>query len=80
MGLDTASDRVSWERADALAAVIVTKDEDFARRRAVALAGLAVVWARLGNARRRDILRWFSLLFPQIVAALRQGETLIEVR
>ena len=41
--------------------------------------GPAVVWIRLPNTRRRDLLIWFDTVMSQILAALERGETLIEV-
>ena len=80
LGLDAAPDEVIWERASAIGAVIVTKDEDFARKRAVTSIGPSVVWTRLGNTRRSALLGRFAILFPQILAALLRGETLVEIR
>ncbi len=42
-------------------------------------AGPAVIWIRLPNTRRRDLLVWFVTVLPDILAALERGETLIEV-
>ena len=41
--------------------------------------GPPVVWIRLPNTRRRDLLVWFERALPQISQALERGETLIEV-
>lgn len=60
-------------------AAIVTKDEDFAQRHALTGSGPRVVWIRLRNTRRHDLLRWIETALPNIVSALEQGETLIEV-
>ena len=57
----------------------MTKDEDFALRRMMRADGPAVVWVRLGNTTRRQLLRWFDGLLPSILAALERGEALIEV-
>jgi predicted nuclease of predicted toxin-antitoxin system len=78
-GMQTASDTVIWDHALATSAVIVTKDEDFARRKVLTAAGPAVVWIRLPNTRRRELLEWFETAILQILAALERGETLIEV-
>jgi predicted nuclease of predicted toxin-antitoxin system len=78
-GNQAASDTAIWDYALATSAAIVTKDEDFAQRKALASAGPAVVWIRLPNTRRRDLLEWFEALLPQILAALERGETLVEV-
>jgi predicted nuclease of predicted toxin-antitoxin system len=77
--LQPASDRQIWEFAVKHAAVIVTKDEDFAQRRAATDTGPAIVWVRLPNARRRDILEWFGKALPSLVAALENGEPIIEI-
>jgi predicted nuclease of predicted toxin-antitoxin system len=61
-------------------AVVVTKDEDFARRRALTPIGPAIVWIRSGNMRRAALLKRLAALFPQILAALTHGERLVEVR
>jgi predicted nuclease of predicted toxin-antitoxin system len=53
VGLTTASDREIWRYAEAAGAVIVTKDEDFARRRSLECEGPSVVWLRFGNTARR---------------------------
>jgi len=61
-------------------AVILTKDQDFAQRRALSAEGPPVVWLRSGNMRRRALLNWFAQAFTGVVAALEQGDGVIEVR
>jgi predicted nuclease of predicted toxin-antitoxin system len=78
-GLARAPDSEIWDHATTLGAVIVTKDEDFAQRKTLTEGGPAVVWIRLPNTRRSDLLSWFERALPQIVQALQRGETLIEV-
>ncbi len=68
-----------WRLADRIGAVIVTKDEDFARLRTGNEGGPQVVWIRLPNTRRVELLRWFEAALPEIKAALERGERLIEV-
>jgi predicted nuclease of predicted toxin-antitoxin system len=63
----------------ASSSAIVTKDEDFAQRKVLADQGPAVVWIRLPNTRRWDLLVWFATVLPEILAAMARGETLIEV-
>ena len=60
-------------------AAIVTKDEDFAQRKVLTMAGPIVVWIRLPNTRRRELLVWFKTILPDVLAALERGETLVEV-
>lgn len=60
-------------------ATIITKDDDFAQRKAVSPGGPAIVWIRLPNTRRRELIAWFDAVLPQIISALERGETLVEV-
>ena len=78
-GMQAASDTVIWDYALASAAAIITKDEDFAQRKVLTAAGPVVVWIRLPNTRRRDLLAWFETILPDVLAALERGETLVEV-
>jgi predicted nuclease of predicted toxin-antitoxin system len=78
-GLIGASDRQIWDDAWATSAVIITKDEDFATRRAMTREGPPVVWIRRGNTTRRDLLVWFAPLLTGIVDELASGETLVEI-
>ena len=78
-GMQAASDIAIWDDALASSAAIVTKDEDFAQRKVLALAGPAVIWIRLPNTRRRDLLAWFETILPDVLAALERGEGLVEV-
>lgn len=77
--LQSASDREIWDFALDNACVIVTKDEDFAQRRALTEVGPAIVWVRLPNSRLRDLLNWFEQVFAGILNALDHGEAIIEV-
>lgn len=79
LGMQSASDAAIWDHAMGEGAVIVTKDEDFAQRKVLSLSGPAVVWVRLPNTRRRDLLVWFEAVLPDILAALERGETLVEI-
>jgi len=77
-GLATAADAVIRAYAAKNGAVIVTKDEDFVVRE-VLYKGPAVVWLRVGNTRRAQLLRRFEAEFGAIVDALERGETLVEI-
>ena len=73
------SDAAIWDLALRNAAVIITKDEDFAQRKVLTGGGPSVVWIRLPNTRRRDLLSWFEAILPDILSALERGESLVEV-
>jgi predicted nuclease of predicted toxin-antitoxin system len=78
-GLQAASDSAIWDFALQEGAAVITKDEDFARRKTLADAGPTVIWIRLPNTRRRALLAWFATILPGILESLEHGETLIEV-
>lgn len=77
-GRTSASDRLIRIYAAEIGAVIVTKDEDFAVHRLLH-EGPAVIWVRVGNTRRAELLRRFATEFPAIIAALERGEPLVEI-
>jgi predicted nuclease of predicted toxin-antitoxin system len=55
--------------------VIVTKDEDFAIWRIASNAKAPpVVWLRMGNTRRSELLERMEFLLPQVLAGLESGE------
>jgi predicted nuclease of predicted toxin-antitoxin system len=58
---------------------IVSKDEDFARRRNASISGPPIVWVRLPNRTRAKTMDWFQKLLPQIMANLERGEPVVAV-
>lgn len=80
VGLLDAPDSAIWRYAREDGAVILTKDEDFAVWRNAADDPMPrVVWLRVGNTRKKELLRWFEPLLPRILSALESGESLVEV-
>lgn len=80
VGMAAASDPSVWAYAVRTGAVIITKDQDFAVHRIMSDALTpGVVWLRIGNSRRAELLRWFEPLLPAILSALGEGMRLIEV-
>jgi predicted nuclease of predicted toxin-antitoxin system len=79
VGMASADDRDVWNYARSIGAVIVSKDEDFANRRAVDASGPSVIWIRRGNTTRRELLTWFEPLLPDVLDALARGDLLIEI-
>ena len=59
--------------------MIIAKDEDFARRKVLLEAGPRVVWIRIPNTRRHELLAWFDAALPEVLSALERGESLIEL-
>lgn len=77
-GLAAAADSAIREFAASTDAVIITKDEDFAVHRLLQ-SGPKVVWVRIGNTRRAELLRRIEADFSSVVVALERGETLVEI-
>lgn len=77
-GLLTAPDSAIRAYASTVGAVVITKDEDFAVH-LLLHGGPAVVWLRLGNARRAALLARIDADFERIVTALQGGEMLVEL-
>lgn len=77
--LAAATDSAIWEYAVRVGAVIVTKDEDFAIRRTLSSSGPQIIWIRLGNTTKTQLLHWLDPLFGQILESLQRGEPLVEV-
>jgi len=81
LGMEASPDRAIWEWASKEGVVIVTKDEDFAIWRIASSAKAPpVVWLRMGNTRRSELLERMEFLLPQVLAGLESGEALIEIR
>jgi predicted nuclease of predicted toxin-antitoxin system len=77
--LAQSRDEVIWERAARDGAVIVSKDEDFARLTLVRPETVAVVWLRVGNCRTSALLATMERAWPDLVQQLDAGARLIEV-
>lgn len=79
-GLASAEDQEIWSRSVADGSHLLTKDQDFIAIRLSAAAGPAVCWLRIGNVTNPALIAWFEKVFPGLLVALKQGETIIEVR
>ncbi len=77
--LGEASDNQIETKARETNAVIWSKDSDFADR-ARRHGGLQVVWVRLGNTTNIALQNKLAPHLPRIRTALRDGESLIEIR
>lgn len=81
VGLDFADDKSIWQYALERNFIIITKDEDFQamanRQRSIPPQ---VVWVRIGNCRKADLLDTFSKILPALRDLLNAGEAVIEIR
>jgi len=78
LGLLAATDRRIWDEAVSRSAVLVTKDRDFAFRRAASNDGPAILWIRVGNMSNRKLIELVLGALPAILDAVERGETTIE--
>ena len=81
VGLDAVSDSIIWQYAKERGMTIITKDEDFqflANRQGSIPP--KVVWVRLGNCRKTELLDTFAKLIPSLRELLAAGNAVIEVR
>jgi predicted nuclease of predicted toxin-antitoxin system len=77
-GLLAAADTAICDHARSTNAIIVTKDADFAALTALNTKP-QVVWLRFGNSRKAELERRLGTVLPLIIAALRNGDRLVEV-
>jgi predicted nuclease of predicted toxin-antitoxin system len=80
IGMAADDDGPIWDRAASELEIIITKDEDFALRRILTVAGPPqIVWLRVGNCSNRALMQWLAPLWPDIVRRLAGGDALVEV-
>lgn len=79
IGLATATDADIWRAAMERAAVLITKDQDFAISRGAADAGPCIVWVRLGNTSNDVLIARLVNSLAAIEDAIARGEAVVEV-
>jgi predicted nuclease of predicted toxin-antitoxin system len=79
VGLAQASDHQIWRYACEKGRAVITKDEDFLHL-SVREPQTALIWVRLGNCRTPKLLAEFDRLWPRILASLKTGDRVIEIR
>lgn len=80
IGLAEASDAEILRCAESERYILVSKDEDFLHLilRPGVTAGL--VWVRIGNCRKQDLLDAFERTWDRLVERIAAGERIIEIR
>ena len=75
-----ADDELLWQRAAREGCVMISKDEDFARRVYLGRQPpVPVVWLWLGNCRNTYLRQAIQEALPAVVARLQAGDQLVEV-
>lgn len=77
VGLMAATDSLIWAYALEHGCAIISKDEDFARRRNASKSGPAIVWVRVPNQRTPALLAWFGNALHSVVLSLDKGEVVV---
>jgi predicted nuclease of predicted toxin-antitoxin system/uncharacterized protein (DUF433 family) len=79
VGMDTADDRALWAWARREDRIVVSKDEDllFLANRPGDKGRL--MWVRLGNCRRDALVEAFVRSLPAVVAAIAEGQRVVEI-
>ena len=78
LGLLAATDQQIWDEAVSRSAVLVSKDRDFALRRAARNDGPPILWIRVGNVRNRKLIELVLYALPAIVDAIEREEAVVE--
>jgi len=73
-------DSVLWDRANEMSAILISKDEDFSEMALMRDPSPVIVWLRIGNTLKRDLIPWFVDNISQIVESVQAGSKIIEVR
>ena len=80
LGLGDADDELLWQRAARDGCVMISKDEDFARRVYLGRQPpVPLVWLRLGNCRNAHLRQAIQAALPAIIARLQAGDQMVEV-
>ncbi|MCX7087779.1 MAG: DUF5615 family PIN-like protein [Methylococcales bacterium] len=72
-------DNAIWLYARQSDSIIISKDEDFVILQSVAENPVSLIWVRVGNTRRKELLEWFERMLPLIEEKLAAGEVLVEL-
>ncbi len=72
-------DRDIWMWAKQSKSIIISKDEDFVILHGADDHPVPLIWVRVGNTRRKELLEWFERLLPLIEEKLAAGELLVEL-
>lgn len=80
IGLARASDQTIWNYAKSHNMVIVSKDQDFRQMVITRGSPPQLIWVRLGNCRRVDMIAAFDLAWKDVQAKLYAGIPVAELR
>ena len=79
LGMMQTSDKLIWAWAKQNKSTLISKDEDFVILHNSDENPVRLVWIRVGNTRRKELLAWFERLLPLVEEKLTTGELLVEL-
>ena len=79
-GLSDADDAAICKYAGDQERIVISKDEDFFFFAKQPEARIRLIWVRLGNCRTAALLQTFESAWPQMEAAIKAGNRVIELR
>lgn len=79
LGMMQTSDKLIWAWAKQHESTLISKDEDFVILHNSDENPVRLVWIRVGNTRRKELLAWFERLLPLVEEKLTKGELLVEL-
>ena len=80
LGIAQAYDAEICRRYEDSRNVLISKDEDFLHLAVRPGARLVLIWVRMGNCRRRELLAAVERAWPRVVASIEAGERVVELR
>ena len=80
LGFGGTSDVAIWDYAGRNDCIVISKDEDFFYLANAPAAKARLVWIRIGNCRKTQLLDLVERMWPRIVAGLKAGDRIIELR
>lgn len=79
VGLRDATDRKIFAEANAIGAVVMTKDSDFIKLLEELGPPPQIIWLTCGNTSNANLKQILSKTFAQAVSLLEDGEPLVEI-
>jgi len=78
--MDEASDVEIWNHITSRALILISKDEDFLHLANRPGDNGKLLWVRIGNCRKQELLEAFGKQLPQVIRAFEDGLRIVEIR
>jgi len=78
--LEEADDSAIWNFTAAEGYTLISKDQDFLHLANASASSGTFIWVRVGNCRKQALIAAFERSLPDILAALAEGQRVIELR